>query len=252
MKNTCKNYLWRNSWTLPSHKKSSHWPPLSPPLKKTFLQKNDQQSVESHQFQEHGEKQEVSAGRETAYSKTEKRRNHMKRKKGFLPRPDQGARNDKWISGLDYIRQKSTSRDLMDGEARSCVENSRRELPKPVAAFHGWYTRNRENVETIVQSKSTESFYPFFHSTLFLSLFLFLPPWSLCPPSRIGRTIYFRRVKTSDWWRHDANSTMWEPIVTRSHRRGITKTRLVRFGGVIPNPPFEKTPRLKLRGISLA
>lgn len=59
---------------------------------------------------------------------------------------------------------------------------------------------------------------------ILLPLFSPLPLLLRALLRRIDRTIYFRRVKTSDWWRHDANSTMWELIVTRSHRRGIIKT----------------------------
>lgn len=58
------------------------------------------------------------------------------------------------------------------------------------------------------------------NARVLLPLF-FSPSYLAYSARRIGRTIYFRCVKTSDWWRHDANSTMWELIVTGSHRRGI-------------------------------
>lgn len=81
----------------------------------------------------------------------------------------------------------SYARDLMDGEARSCVENSRRENhPKLFEPFEiGPRTSTKR-----VGGPST----PFF--------FLPSPPLRLSPSScllgRIDRTIYFRRVKTSD------------------------------------------------------
>lgn len=109
--------------------------------------------------------------------------------------------------------------------------------------------RERISIETICESKSSGPSTPFFSFPFSSSVFC---PGRVSVLRQINRTIYFRRVKTSDWWRHDANSTMWEPIVTRSHRRGITKSRtrtisIVRYG--IVKKRKTRSARVKLLGI---
>lgn len=137
------------------------------------------------------------------------------------------ARDDKWISGLDRIHSKPirptrlspfpwASPNLIDGEARSCVENSHRaarafgfsrDIRRYVSRRYirkAWRLRRERTTGRRENASSVTSFF-------------FAPSYLAYAES--GRTIYFRCVKTSDWWRHDANFTMWELIVTGSHRR---------------------------------
>lgn len=138
------------------------------------------------------------------------------------------ARDDKWFSGLYRNHSKPTrptllspfpraSPNLIDGEARSRVENSHRAIRAShlSRAFVVRITELAEIHDCDERSTGRENCE---------SCYLFFSPCLSCSARRIGWTIYFRCVKTSDWWLHDANSTMWELIVTRSHRRGIIKT----------------------------
>lgn len=113
----------------------------------------------------------------------------------------------------------SYARDLMDGEARSCVENSRRENhPKLFEPFEiGPRTSTKR-----VGGPST----PFFSSLLPLSVYL-RPLVSSAGST--GLFIFAASKRVTDDGTMLIIPPMWEPIVTRSYRGSMTKTGIVRF-----------------------
>lgn len=110
------------------------------------LSGSDRQTLEIHQFYQPRQKEEKSQEPRNLDSERETFDGIDSREKGkesVSPRIERklDAWNDKWISGLDYTPLEihgNHVRDLMDGEARSCVENLRRESPVD-RTFHEWF-----------------------------------------------------------------------------------------------------------------
>lgn len=132
--------------------------------------------------------------------------------------------NDKWIFGLDRTSLPSplkiypeSARDLMDGEARSCVENSRRENhPKTFPTV-----RNRVARRSTRRDPGGSFPTPFFLFPLF-SLLPSPPPRPYRPlvssAGSAGLFIFAVSKRVTDDGTMLIIPSMWEPIVARSYR----------------------------------
>lgn len=117
----------------------------------------------------------------------------------------------------------SYARDLMDGEARSCVENSRRENHPKL-----FEPGNRSKSGPVrLRSESGGVLLPLFFSSL-LPLSVYLRPL-VSSAGSTGLFIFAASKRVTDDETMLIIPPMWEPIVTRSYRGSMTKTGIVRF-----------------------
>lgn len=152
------------------------------------------------------------------------KRGRKKKRRTIFLEMSRKRENDKWIFGLDRTSLPSplkiypeSARDLMDGEARSCVENSRRENhPKTFPTV-----RNRVARRSTKRDPGGSFPTPFF----FIPSLLLLPS----PPPRpyrplvssagsAGLFIFAVSKRVTDDGTMLIIPSMWEPIVARSYR----------------------------------
>lgn len=116
----------------------------------------------------------------------------------------------------------SYARDLMDGEARSCVENSRRENHPKL-----FEPGNRSKSGPVRLRSESGVLLPLFFSSL-LPLSVYLRPL-VSSAGSTGLFIFAASKRVTDDGTMLIIPPMWEPIVTRSYRGSMTKTGIVRF-----------------------